>query len=141
MVGVETGHTIPARGNPDAVTCEPRVRPTVRTKGGHSQNSQGASCLYLFIQGISNPHGMQIHIPTNPKKNLPDNVLNICLDLQLTIDMARQAYVEILACDDEPLMEPHHADWLLLEAVSTLEMLGEQANEIIDLRNRLKKKE
>ena len=44
MVGVETGHTIPAMGNPDAATCEPRVRPTARTKDGHSQNSQGATC-------------------------------------------------------------------------------------------------
>ena len=75
------------------------------------------------------------------EKEFADNVLNICLGLQLTIVMARQAYLEIQACDDEPLMKPHYADWLLLEAVSTLEMLGEQANEIIDLRNRLKKKE
>ena len=32
LVGVETGHTIPARGNPDAVSLMPRVRPTTRTQ-------------------------------------------------------------------------------------------------------------
>ena len=74
-----------------------------------------------------------------PEKEFADNVLNICLGLQLTIDMARQASLEIQACDDEPLMVPHHADWLLLQAVSSLAMLERQANEIIDSRNRQKK--
>lgn len=73
---------------------------------------------------------------SKPEKEFADNVLNICLGLQLTIDMARQAYLEIHACDDEPLMASHHADWLLLQATSTLAMLEEQANDIIDSRNR-----
>ena len=74
--------------------------------------------------------------PKTPEKEFADNVLNICLGLQVTIDMARQASLEIQACDDEPLLEPHHADWLLLQAVSSLAMLEKQANEIIDARNR-----
>lgn len=72
------------------------------------------------------------------EKEFADNVLNICLGLQLTIYMARQAYLEIQACDDEPLMELHQADWLLLQATSTLAILEEKADEIIDLRNRQK---
>lgn len=79
--------------------------------------------------------------PNKPEKEFADNVLNICLGLQLTIDMARQTYLEIQACDDEPLMESHHADWLLLQASSTLAMLEEQANDIIDSRNRQKKED
>lgn len=74
-----------------------------------------------------------------PEKEFADNVLNICLGLQLTIDMARQAFLEIQASDDEPLMEPQHADWLLLQAVSSLAMLEAKASEVIDLRNRQKK--
>jgi len=38
MVGVENSHTKPARGKLCAVSLEPRVRPTTRTKGGFSQN-------------------------------------------------------------------------------------------------------
>lgn len=32
LVGVETRHTTLARGNRDAASCKPRVRPTARTK-------------------------------------------------------------------------------------------------------------
>lgn len=77
--------------------------------------------------------------PNKPEKEFADNVLNICLGLQLTVDMARQAFLEIQASDDEPLMEPQHADWLLLQAISSLAMLERQANEIIDSRNRQNK--
>lgn len=74
-----------------------------------------------------------------PEKDFADNVLNTCLGLQLTIDMARQAYLEIQAGDDEPLLQPHQADWLLLQAISSLAMLEAKASGIIDLRNRQKK--
>lgn len=42
LVGVETGHKTPARGNPDAATVAPRVRPTARTKAASLTRLQEA---------------------------------------------------------------------------------------------------
>ena len=49
LVGVETGHTTPARENPDAASYLPRVRPTARIEGGLSQKKYEVSMTALTI--------------------------------------------------------------------------------------------
>ena len=49
LVGVETGHTIPARGNPDAVSLMPRVRPTTRTQVVSLKTSKEVTMTALTI--------------------------------------------------------------------------------------------
>ena len=72
------------------------------------------------------------------EQEFADHVLNICLGLKITIDIARQSYMECLVGDPEPLLQAHHADWLLLQAVSAIAMLENEASVIIDARNREK---
>ena len=88
LVGVETRHTTPARGNRDAASCEPRVRPTARTKAASLNHKEATMPNALF----------QFNFQTNAVRTIAENgeIWFVAKDISKALDYSQSSTAAVI---------------------------------------------